>query len=147
MAELTMPSLGVSDDEMIPVLLVRWFESRLHESVGFCLRGCRLYGLEVIDPDGLQRGDPMAARVSFIAEAEDRESVVAHPEARCVSAFDAAAMVTVEWRPMSAIGLTRPGQFVPRRRARLVELVLDDVGVTIIRFENDPDFIVLASAS
>ncbi len=142
-----MPSEGVSDAEILPVLLVRWFESRLHESVGFCLRGCRLYGLELIDPDGLHTGDPMAARVSFIAEADDREAVVAHPDARSVVAFDAAALVTVEWRPMAATGLTRPGQFSPRRRARVVELVLDDVGVTVIRFENDPDFIVLASAS
>jgi len=142
-----MPSQGVSDDEILPVLLVRWFESRLHESVGFCLRGCRLYGLEVIDPEGLDTGDPTAARVSFIAEADDRESVVAHPDSHSVVAFDAAALVTVEWRPMAAHGLTRPGQFTPRRRARVVELVLDDVGVTIIRFENDPDFIVLASAS
>lgn len=142
-----MPSLGVNDNDILPVLLVRWFESRLHESVGFCLRGCRLYGLELIDPDALGDGDPMAARVSFIAEADDRESVVAHPDARSAIAFDAAAMVTVEWRPMAASGLTRPGQFVARRRARVVELVLDDVGVTVIRFENDPDYIVLASAS
>ncbi len=142
-----MPSPGVSDDEILPVLLVRWFESRLHESVGFCLRGCRLYGLELIDPGGLHCGDPMAARVSFIAEADDQETVVAHPDAPMAAAFDAAALVTVEWRPMAAPGLTRPGQFTPRRRARVVELVLDDVGVTIIRFENDPDFIVLASAS
>ena len=142
-----MPSLGVNDNDILPVLLVRWFESRLHESVGFCLRGCRLYGLELIDPDALGDGDPMAARVSFIAEADDRESVVAHPDARAAIAFDAAAMVTVEWRPMTASGLARPGQFLPRRRARVVELVLDDVGVTVIRFENDPDYIVLASAS
>jgi len=142
-----MPSLGVNDDEVLPVLLVRWFESRLHESVGFCLRGCRLYGLELIDPDSLDTNDPMAARVSFIAEADDRESVIGHPDASAAVAFDAAALVTVEWRPMAAAGLTRPGQFSPRRRARVVELVLDDVGVTIIRFENDPDFIVLASAS
>lgn len=142
-----MLSVGVSDDEILPVLLVRWFESRLHESVGFCIRGCRLYGLELVDPDGLDAGDPTAARASFIAEADDRESVVAHPDARSVVEFDAVAMVTVEWRPIAASGLTRPGQFLPRRRARVVELVLDDVGVTIIRFENDPDYIVLSAAS
>lgn len=142
-----MPSLGVNESEIVPVLLVRWFESRLHESVGFCLTGSRLYGLEVIDPDGLEHGDPTAARVSFLAEAADRETVVRHPDARTAAAFDAAAMVTIEWRPVAANGLTRPGQFLPRRRARVVELVLDDVGVTVIRFENDPDYIVLASAS
>ena len=77
-----MPSLGVSDNEEVPVLLVRWFESRLHESVGFFQTGCRLYGLEVIDPEGLATGHPTAARVSFLAEAHDRESVVRHPHAR-----------------------------------------------------------------
>lgn len=142
-----MPSLSVSDDELLPILLVRWFESRLHESVGFCLRGCRLYGLEVMDPDGLGNGDPTAARVSFLAEADDRESVVRHGDASEVAGFDAAALVTIEWRPVAANGLTRPGQFSPRRRARVVELLYEDVGVTVIRFENDPDYIVLASAS
>ena len=142
-----MPSVGVNNDEIVPVLLVRWFESRLHESVGFCLRGCRLYGLEVIDPDGLESGDPMAARVSFLAEADDRESVVRHPDACAAVAFDAAAMVTIEWRPVATSGLTRPAQFMPRRRARVVELLCDEVGVTAIRFENDPDYVVLASAS
>ncbi len=101
----------------------------------------------MIDPDGLESGDPTAARVSFLAEANDRESVVRHPDARAVAAFDAAAMVTIEWRPFAANGLTRPGQFLPRRRARVVELLFDEVGVTVIRFENDPDYIVLAPAS
>ena len=142
-----MPSMGVNDNERVPVLLVRWFENRLHESVGFCLRGCRLYGLEVIDPEGLERGDPTAARVSFLAEANDCESVVRHPDARAVAAFDAAAMVTIDWRPVAADGLTRPGQFSPRRRARVVELWFDEVGVTLTRFENDPDYIVFPSAS
>ena len=137
----------MSDNELLPVQLVRWFESRLHESVGFCLRGCRLYGLEVMDPEGLGSGDPTAARVSFLAEADDRESVVSHGDASAVAGFDAAALVTIEWRPVAANGLTRPGQFSPRRRARVVELLYEDVGVTVIRFENDPDYIVLASAS
>jgi hypothetical protein len=135
----------VNDAALISVLLVRWFEARLHESVGFCLRGCRLYGLEVIDPDGLATGDPLAARVSFVAEADDRDHVVASPEARAVLGFDAAALVTVEWRATVSARPPRPNEFAPRRRARVVEMVLDDVAVTALRYENDPDFIVLAS--
>lgn len=141
-----MLSHGVIDDETLAVLLVRWLEGRLHESVGFCMRGCRLYGLEVIDPHGLQDGDSLAARMSFVAEATDRESVVRHREARAAVDFDAAALVTIEWRPVAANGLTRPGQFAPRQRARVVELVCAGVGVTLVRFENDPDYIVLAPA-
>jgi hypothetical protein len=136
----------MSAAEVLPVLLVRWFEARLHESVGFCLRGCRLYGLEVIDPAGLENADPLAARVSFIAEASDRESVLREADARRAADFDAAALVSVEWRSVMT-SRPRPGEYAPRRRARVVEMLCADVGVTAIRFENDPEFIVLAPAS
>ncbi|MGB8858091.1 MAG: hypothetical protein WCC60_02495 [Ilumatobacteraceae bacterium] len=137
----------MSAAELLPVLLVRWFELRLHESVGFCVRGCRLYGLEVIDPDGLAAGDPMAARVCFLAEDDDRESLLRQPDAREVLAFDAAALVTVEWRFLGGGRWARPGEFVPRRRARVVDLLVGEVGVTAIRFENDPEYVVLTPAS
>jgi len=139
-------SHGVSATEHLSVLLARWLEARLHESIGFCLTGSRLYGLEVIDPDGLDTGEPTAARVSFLAEAADRASTVSHPDARSAGAFDAAALVTVEWRPVGG-GSLRPGEFAPRRRARVVELWCGHVGATVIRFENDPEYIVLAPAS
>ena len=141
-----MSSRGVSAPEHLPVLLARWLEARLHESMGFRLAGSRLYGLELIDPDGLDTDEPAAARVSFLVEAADRELAVAHPDARSAAAFDAAALVTVEWRP-SGGGSVRPGEFVPRRRARVVELWCGHAGATVIRFENDPEFIVLAPAS
>ena len=141
-----MSSLSVSAAEVLPVQLVRWFEARLHESVGFCLRGCRLYGLEVIDPVGLESGDPLAARVSFIVEAADRESVLREPDAHRVGDFDAAALVSIEWRSV-ATSRPRPGEYAPRRRARVVDVLCADVGVTAIRFENDPEYIVLSPAS
>lgn len=137
----------MNDAALLPVLLVRWFEARLHETVGFCLRGCRLYGLEVIDAAGLADDDPLAARVSFLAEGAGREDVMALPEAREVHGFDAAALVTTEWYPTAGARPARPGEFVPRRRARVVEVVVDGVGVTAMRYENDPDFFVLAPAS
>jgi len=133
------------DDDALPLLMARWFEARLHDSVGFCLRGSRLYGLEVIDPDGLGRGEPAAARVSFIAEAEDRERVVRHPDALRVADFDAAVLVTVEWRPAAQARPARPGEFSGRRRARVVELLADGAAATVLRFENDPEYVVLAS--
>lgn len=137
----------MNDAAPLPVLLVRWFEARLHESVGFCLRGCRLYGLEVIDAAGLCEHDPLAARASFIGEGEGRDEVMALPGARAVLGFDAAALVTTEWYPTAGGRPARPGEFVARRRARVVEVVVDGVGVTALRYENDPDFIVLAPAS
>lgn len=85
--------------------------------------------------------------MSFLVEAADRELAVAHPACRSAAAFDAAALVTVEWRPGGGGGSVRPGEFVPRRRAWVVELWCGHAGATVIRFENDPEFIVLAPAS
>lgn len=133
------------DDDAIPLLMARWFEARLHDSVGFCLRGCRLYGLELIDPGGLAGDDPGAARVSFIAEADDRVRVLCDPDARRAGDFDAAVLVTVEWRPAAPAQVTRPGEFSGRRRARVVELVAGEAAATVVRFENDPEYVVLAS--
>lgn len=87
----------------------------------------------------------MAARVSFLAEADDRQAVVLQPAAR-ERAFDAAAMVTVEWRSGVTAPLARPGSS-RHDGGRVVDLLYDDVAVTVIRFENDADFIVLAPAS
>ncbi len=141
-----MPSDGVTESLHLPLLLARWFDERLHESVGFCLRNCRLYGVEVIDVRGLEVGEPLAARMSFLAEAGDRESVVAMPEARRALDFDAVAMVVVEWRPSGAATVVRPGEFAPRRRVRVVELILtaDGGGANALRFEHEPDLVVLA---
>ena len=141
-----MPSEGVIESPHLPLLLARWFDERLHESVGFCLRNCRLYGVEVIDVGGPEVGEPLAARMSFLAEAGDREAVVALPEARRALDFDAVAMVVVEWWPSVAAAAVRPGEFAPRRRVRVVELILTAAGggANALRFEHEPDRVVLA---
>lgn len=138
----------MNDTPHLPLLLARWFDDRLHESVGFAVRGCRLYGVELVDRDGLEHGDPLAARACFLAEAEDRTSVIEQPEARRALEFDAVAMVVAEWR-LSQAGGTRPHQFAPRRRVRVVELVVTEGrgGASVLRFEHEPDCVVLAPAS
>ena len=69
------------NDTSLPLLLARWFDDRLHDSVGFCLTGCRLYGLELIDDDALRHGEPTAVRAAFLVEGADRETVVRDPSA------------------------------------------------------------------
>ena len=140
---LTVPSVGMSDTAS-PLVLARWFDERLHESVGFCLAGCRLYGLEVIDADALQHGAPDAVRSSFLVEAADRDVVVRHPGAAEALQFDAAAMVSLEWRPTPQQLPCRPGEFVGRRRARVVDVMMGHRSATVLRFESDPGFVVLA---
>lgn len=133
-------------DSALPLVLARWFDDRLHGSVGFCLAGCRLYGLEVIDRDALQHGDPAAVRTSFLAEADDRDSLLRHPAAMEVLQFDAVALAAMEWRPTPQPLPCRPGEFAGRRRARVVEVMVGHRLATVLRFEADPGFVVLAPA-
>jgi len=131
-------------DTALPLVLARWFDERLHDSVGFCLAGCRLYGLEVIDREALQHGQPAAVRVAFLAEAPDRDSLLRHPAAMEAMQFDAVALAGMEWRPLPQPLPCRPGEFVGRRRARVVEVMVDHRMATVLRFEADPGFVVLA---
>lgn len=142
-----MPSEGMTDTASLHLLLARWLEARLHDSVDFSMRGCRLYGLEVIDPAGLAHGDPLAARMSFVADADDIVDMVRLPEARRALEFDAAAIVTVEWRMVDAAGPMRPRAYPVRKRARVVDVRNPDGGAVVLRFENEPELVVLAIAS
>ena len=141
-----MLSQGVSTAASLPFLLARWIDSRLHDSVGFALTDHRLYGLEVIDGSSLADGDPLAARMSFIAAAEDQQHLLAHPEAQRVAGFDGAAFVWTEWRTV-ADGPLRPGRYPVRRRARMVHLLSREGEALLTRFEHHPDVVVLAQAS
>lgn len=139
----------MNDLSHLPLLLARWFDERLHDSVGFAVRGCRLYGIELVDEQELGLGNPTAARACCLAEATDRQAVLEQPDARRALEFDAVAMVVVEWRPMASTGPARPSEFAPRRRVRVVELVVtaDGGGASVLRFEHEPEFVVLAPAS
>lgn len=132
------------NDTSLPLLLARWLDERLHDSVGFCLTGCRLYGLELIDDVALRHGAPTAVRAAFLVEGADRDEVVRHPSAVEALQFDALAMVSLEWRPTPQPLPCRPGEFVGRRRARVVDVVVGPRSATVLRFEVDPGFVVLA---
>ena len=131
-------------DAALPLVLARWFDGRLHESVGFCLTGCRLYGLEVLDAAALQHDIPTAARASFLADAPDSDTLARHPAVDEALQFDAVALVSMEWRPVPHPQPCRPGEFVGRRRARVVEVMVGHRVATVLRFEADPGFVVLA---
>ncbi|MDO8361795.1 MAG: hypothetical protein Q7V88_02785 [Actinomycetota bacterium] len=154
-----MPSTGVNDRAeaahpsrpSIALALAHWLEQRLHESVGFCHRGCRLYGLEVLDAEGLSddrdTGGAPAARMVFVAEGADVADALDHPDAKRLLDFDAAAMVTLEWRMVGAAGPPRPRTFPVRRRARVVEVRTPAGGATVLRFEHEPELVVMGIAS
>lgn len=141
-----MLSQGVSTTASLPLLLARWVDARLHDSIGFALTDHRLYGLEVIDAAALEDAEPLAARMSFIAQGVDEQALLADPESPRVVGFDGAAFAWTEWRTV-ADGPLRPGQFPVRRRARVVQVLCCEGGATVTRFEHHPDVVVLAQAS
>ncbi len=67
--------------------LAAWLEVRLHETAGWTC-GSRLYGLTVLDPDGVGRNADDAARFTFLAEG-DVYALLDGPAAVAGTLFDA----------------------------------------------------------
>ena len=137
----------MNDMPSLPFRLARWFEARLHQTLDFSHSTLRLYGFDVVDPDGLDRDHPGAARVTFVAEAPDMESLTRHPESPRVRDFDAIAIVSGEWRMVPPPDPRRPRQYPVRRKARVVEVRAECGGATVMRFEHEPDHVVFTSAA
>ncbi len=102
--------------------LARWLEARWVEVVPPPRSIVQLYGLEIIDPDGIDRLDPCAVRTVFITEGPDEFAVLACPESGPAYDFDAAATVEHAWVPLAASS-TRPGAFAGRRRVVAIRVV------------------------
>jgi hypothetical protein len=100
--------------------LTRWMEARVAETVPPARPVVQLFGLEVIDRDGLDVLDPTAVRTVFITDGPDELTVLA----RSGPAFDFDAAVTVEhaWVPCGG-SAPRPGSFVGRQRVTAVRVV------------------------
>lgn len=121
-----MRSVGVNDPtdtRVLAIRLVQWFEERLDEMVPPRGSVARLYGLEVVDPDGLAAAEPTAVRMVFVCEAADLYGLDAMPDATRVYDFDAAATVEFRWAP-SPLTMARPGDFGGRHRERNVRVAL-----------------------
>jgi len=131
----------------LPFRLARWFEARLHQTIDFGHPALRLYGFEVLAPDGLDLDHPTAARVTFIAEGVDMEALARHPDAPRVRDFDAIAIVSAEWRMVPPPNPRRPHQYPVRRKARVVEVRDESGGAVVMRFEHQPDHVVFTSAA
>lgn len=137
----------MNDTASLPFHLARWFEARLHQTLDFGQTSLRLYGFDVIDPDGLDHDHPAAARVTFLAEGADMEALTRHPDSPRVRDFDAIAIVSAEWRIVPPPDPRRPRQYPIRRKARVVEVRDETGGATIMRFEHEPDHVVFVAAA
>jgi hypothetical protein len=110
--------------------LARWVEGRLDLSVGFVLPVPLVYSVDVVDPDLLDDAEAPAARlVPFVAGTDH--------------GHDGVVVVMNEWLcPPSSH--RRPGQHVPRRRARQVQVSVDGQQATVVRWEHDPSFALIS---
>ena len=121
-----VPSVGVNeptDTRVLAIRLVQWFEERLDEMLPPRGSVARLYGLEVVDPDGLETAEPAAVRMVFVCEAADVYGLDEMADAARADEFDAAATVEFRWAPSPVI-MARPGDFAGRQRERHVRVVL-----------------------
>ncbi len=130
----------------LPLRLAHWFEARLHETLDAPLLRPRLYGLEVIDPAGLDQRLATAARVTFLRDAAVESALFEHDDALRVADFDAGAIVAHRWLAVGRPS-ARPGAFATRRRARVVSVVMAEGTALVARFDDDPDVVVLSSAA
>lgn len=108
---------------LLAIHLSRWFDARLDEMLPPRGSVVQLFGLEVIDRDGIDELDPQAVRVVFLGEGPDMAAVAALPTADSAMDYDAAVTVEYAWVPANDRSM-RPGRFTGRQRERSVRLTV-----------------------
>jgi hypothetical protein len=108
---------------LLAIHLSRWFDARLDQMLPPRGSVVQLFGLEVIDRDGIDELDPRAVRVVFLGEGPDLAAVAALPASDTAIDYDAAVTVEYSWAPSSERSM-RPGRFAGRQRERSVRLTV-----------------------
>ncbi|MFZ9210391.1 MAG: hypothetical protein ACO3FJ_06760, partial [Ilumatobacteraceae bacterium] len=143
--------------QLEPIDLAKCVESSLHSSLdGFDLPRARLYGVSIVDADGVLSNHNGALRISFLAEHGDVYELLDAPSSAIARMFDAAVVLTCGW----AAPIDRdespadedssevpPSQHPQRRRVRLVVSVCDNGVASVLRFADTPDDIVTDAGS
>jgi len=132
-----------------PVALARCVEHSLHTSLdGFDLKRARLYGVAIVDPEGMADNADGALRITFLAEHGDVYELLDAPTSAIARMFDAAVVLTCGWAAPVQDGNSDPEFSGPpsehplRRRVRLVVAVCDDGVGSILRFADSPDEVI-----
>lgn len=116
--------------------LAHWLDARLELTYSAPAVTPQFYGLEVIDPAGVDQPGSDAVRTVFLGGPDDAGVAVA------AGRFDAVAVVAQRWMPAVPLS-SRPGQFVGRRRVRTVRVVAGTTSAGVARFDDDPQPVVL----
>ena len=121
-------------------------EHSLHLSLDrFDLSKARLYGITVVDPDGIPDNTDGALRITFLAEHGDVYELLEAPTSAISKMFDAAVVLTCGWA--APIDDEEPCDLAPsahprRRRVRLVVTVSDEGVASVLRFADTPDEVI-----
>ena len=145
-----------------PIDLATCVEASLHTSLdGFDLPRARLYGVSIVNANGVASHEDGALRISFLAEHGDVYELLEAPSSAIARMFDAAVVLTCGWAaPISrqdhddqdapdetTDDEVPPSQHPQRRRVRLVVVVCDDGVASVLRFADTPDDIVTDAGS
>ena len=130
-----------------PVALATCVEHSLNLSLsGFDLKRARLYGINIVDPSGVEQNLDGALRISFLAEHGDVYELLESRSSSVARMFDAAAVLTCGWAaPVDDGGDDDdlPPSVHPRRRRVRLVVVVGNPGVgSVLRFADTPDEIV-----
>ncbi len=144
-------------DDLTPIAIATCVEASLHSSLdGFNLPRARLYGVSIVDANGIASHQDGALRISFLAEHGDVYELLDAPSSAIARMFDVAVVLTCGW----AAPLNRdenddearlddeirdevpPSQHPLRRRVRLVVAVCDKGVASVLRFADTPNEIV-----
>ena len=121
-------------------------EHSLHLSLDrFDLSKARLYGITVVDPDGIPDNADGALRITFLAEHGDVYELLEAPTSAISKMFDAAVVLTCGWAaPIDDEDLRdlAPSAHPRRRRVRLVVTVSDAGVASVLRFADTPDEVI-----
>jgi hypothetical protein len=126
-----------------PVTLAACVEHSLNLSLsGFDLQRARLYGISIVDPQGVEQNLDGALRISFLAEHGDVYELLESRSSSVARMFDAAAVLTCGWAAPVDDGTDDdlPPSVHPRRRRVRLVVVVGDLGVgSVLRFADTPD--------
>lgn len=141
--------VGMTTPFITPVSLATCVEQSLHLSLdGFDLPRARLYGISIVDAEGVAKMDNGALRITFLAEHGDVYELLESPTSAIVRMFDAAVVLTCGWAaPLNEDddedeSSVAPSQHPKRRRVRLVVVVGDGGVGSVLRFADTPEDIV-----
>lgn len=119
-----MPIVGVQypvDHRALELGLTRWLHHRVRETAPPS-SPVQLFGLEVIDPDGIDALEPLSVRTVFVCDGQDTRAVLGHPDAWRAFDFDAVALVRHGWSVVPTASV-RPGVAPRRQRGVVVDVV------------------------